>query len=155
MISRSGYFIFECKHWIQLSRSKTAQTGRITDSAVISSPIWEGQTSRSRVNCGVTTVLSAQITIGITVTFLFHFLFSDKVLVLVSFFIFFDFHSEVDSAGKVLYSACFLFCCYHYFTPLRVFHTSVSSRFFQWSLSSDGICNNNNNNNNPRKNFLI
>ena len=56
------------------------------------------------------TVPSALITIGITVTFMFHsfFQFSSKVLVLISFFVFLLFYPVVSQNGKVHYSAgCF------------------------------------------------
>ena len=58
------------------------------------------------------TVPSASITIGITVTFIFHsffFQFPSKILVLVSLFSFFQFYSMVCRDGKVHNSASSLF----------------------------------------------
>ena len=55
--------------------------------------------------------MSAPITIGITVTFMFHsfFQFSSKVLVLISHFALFQFYSGISRNGKVHNSAGSLF----------------------------------------------
>ena len=78
------------------------------------------------------TVQGTPIKISITVTLMFHslfvfFYFSGKVLVLVSLFVFFDFHFVVRRDGKVhsTASSLFLFClfvnCYYayYFLDLQ------------------------------------
>ena len=57
-----------------------------------------------------------RITIGITITLMFQnlFLFSGKVLVWVSLFTFFDFHSMVCWNGKIPLYSKFFFVNYHY-----------------------------------------
>ena len=106
-------------------------------------------------------VPSEQITIGITVTLMFHCFFSSLARSrYLSFFVFFYFHSVVHRDGKVHYSADSLFIStiprfdfltgilwsvcilksqtilhYYHFTFLRIFHTSVSWCFFYRSLS--------------------
>ena len=59
------------------------------------------------------TVSSAQITIGIKVTFMFHSFFSSlaKVRVLFSLFAFFQFYFVISQDGKVYNSAVFFFFC--------------------------------------------
>ena len=54
MISRSSYFGFLRKHWMQLSGSKNSQRGLTTGSAQIWSPTWEAQTLSGRLNGWVT-----------------------------------------------------------------------------------------------------
>ena len=62
-------------------------------------------------SCHLVNVPSALITIGITVTLMFHsfFQFSSKVQVFISLFAFFQFYPEVSRNGKVCYSVGFLF----------------------------------------------
>ena len=94
------------------------------------------------------TVPSASITIGITVTFMFHcyFQFSRKVQVLISLFTFFQFHPVVSRNVKVHDSAGSLFFCWlstGLFVGPKLDDTFVSiipkefyvSHFLVWTLS--------------------
>ena len=60
-------------------------------------------------NVDVYTILSASIIIGITVSFIFYNMLVGQIQVLVSFFIFSDFHSMVRRDVKDYYSVASLF----------------------------------------------
>ena len=72
------------------------------------------------------TVPRASITIGITVTFMFHslFQFPRNVLVLIFLYAFFQFYNEISWNSEVHNSACSLFCW-------------LSLGLVVWSISND------------------
>ena len=115
-------------HWSS-SDSKSPQVSStllsilaVLNNAVVSMVSTRPPTSKfsSPFNNPLVTVPKAPITIGIIVTFMFHsfFQFSSNVEVFILLFTFFQFYSVVSRDSKVHN--------YYYFTPLRVFHTSIS-----------------------------
>ena len=98
-------------HW-SLSESKSPQVSRtllsilaVFNNAVVWMVSTRPPTSKSSMpfNNPLITVLKAPITIGISVTFVFHSFFNSpsKVQVLTSFFTFFQFYSVVSRDRKI------------------------------------------------------
>ena len=109
----------------RLSDSKSPQVSRTLLSILFflnDAVVWMGSTrpptskSSSPFNNPLVIVLKEPITIGITVTFMFHsfFKFSSKVQVLIFLFLFFQFYSGVSRDSKVDNSAKSLFFVDYY-----------------------------------------
>ena len=127
-------------HW-RLSDSKSPQVSRtllsilaVFNCAVVWMVSTRPPTSKSSrpFNNPLVTVPKAPITIGITVTFMFHsfFQFSSKVQVLISLFTFFQFYSVVSWNSKVDNFADFLF---FFFLLLIIIRSGLLAEI-RWSV---------------------